>query len=163
MKKTFLFAIILLVFLGKGISQNNHITNTSNYSIKIELADSVRTFNIIYANGEEFRKKLMLAWGRPLVFTAGTIEWTPLSLQGIGNNLKITLSDGVETTESTGTVYKSFVDDNTKYSMLNDLQPNQKRKITLVFTDQQGLNVVTTKTIEKAVVDAIDHIIATAW
>ena len=163
MKKTLLFALISVLFLAKGISQNNHTANTTNYSIKVELADSVRTFNIIYANGEEFRKKLMLTWGRPGILTAGTIEWTPLSLQGIGNNLKVTLSDGVETTESTGTVYKSFVDDNAKYNMLNDLQPNQKRKITLVFANQQGQNIVSTKSIEKAVIEAIDHIVANAW
>jgi hypothetical protein len=127
------------------------------------MADSARTFAVNYANGDEFRKKLMLAWGQPNVITAGSIEWSPLTLQNIGSNLKITLSDGVETTENSNIVFKAFVDDNAKFSMMNDLQSNQKRKISFVFSNQQGVNVVTTNSIEQAVVNEINRIITSVW
>jgi hypothetical protein len=157
MKKTILFFVSVL-FVLNGYSQNVN-NNSVNYTLKVQLIDSARTFAVNYPNGEEFRKKLMLAWGRPAVLEAGSLVWTPLSLQDIGNNLKITLSDGVETTDGNTIVFKTFTDDNTKYNMINDLQSNQKRKMTLVFADPQGVNIVTDKIIEKKVVNAIDHIV----
>ncbi len=161
MKKAILFFISVL-FVWNGFSQNVNNSGSVNYSIQTQVVDSARTFSVKYPNGEEFRKLLMLSWGRPVVITAGSIEWTPITLQNIGENLKITLSDGVETTEGETVVYKTFVDDNAKFNMLNDLQSNQKRKITLIFANQQGVNVVISKSIENAVVKAIDHIVTSA-
>jgi hypothetical protein len=160
MKKAILLFISVL-FVWNGFSQN--VNNGSvNYNMQVQVVDSARTFTVNYPNGEEFRKLLMLSWGRPVVITAGSIEWTPVTLQNIGENLKITLIDGVETTEGATVVYKTFVDDNAKYNILNDLQSNQKRKITLVFANQQGVNVVSSKIIENAVIKAIDHIVTSA-
>jgi hypothetical protein len=162
MKKA-IFVFISVLIIWNGYSQNINKGNSVNYNIQIQLVDSARTFFVNYSNGEEFRKKLMLTWGRPVLISVGSIEWTPITLQEIGNNLKITLTDGVETTESTGAKFVAFIDDNAKYNILKDLQSNQKRKFTLVFTNQQGVNIIITKTIEKAVVNAIDHIATSVW
>jgi hypothetical protein len=161
MKKAILFFISVL-FVWNGFSQNVNHGGSVNYNIQVQVVDSARTFTVNYPNGEEFRKLLMLTWGRPVVITAGSIEWTPVTLQDIGDNLKITLRDGVETTEGATVVFKTFVDDNAKFNMLNDLQSNQKRKMTIVFANQQGINVVSSKSIENAVVKAIDQIVTSA-
>jgi hypothetical protein len=158
MKKAIIFFVSIL-FIVNGFSQNNNISKSVKYNIQVQLSDSARTFSITYPNGEEFRKILMLAWGRPVLISAGSIEWTPLTIQDIGNNMKITLSDGFETTEGTGTFYKLFSDDNSKFNILNNLQSNQKRKFILVFTNPQGVNIATTKSFEKAVINTIDHIV----
>lgn len=161
MKKVILFFVSVL-FIMNGFSQNNNNNSASSY-IKVQMADSARTFSINYPNGDEFRKKLMLAWGQPNVITAGTIEWSPLTLQNIGNNLTITLSDGVETIENSVPVFKTFMDDVSKYSMINDLQSNQKRKITLVFRNAQGINAVASKSFEQAAISEINRIITSVW
>jgi hypothetical protein len=161
MKKAIIFFVSIL-FIVSGFSQNNNNGKSMNYNIQVQMTDSARSFTVNYQNGEEFRKLLMIAWGRPALICAGKIEWTPLSLQDIGNNIKVTLSDGVETTEGTGTVFKPFTDDNSKYTILNNLQSNQTRKFNLVFTNQQGENIVNTKSVEKAVVNAIDRIVTSA-
>ena len=105
----------------------------------------------------------MLAWGRPALITAGSIEWTPLSLQNIGNNLIVTLIDGVETTENGQVIFKAFADDNSKYGIINDLHSNQKRRITLAFSDHQGVNQVASKSAENAVINAINQIVNSVW
>lgn len=161
MKKAIILFVSVL-FVMTGFSQNNNNGKSVNYDIQVQMVDSSRSFDVIYPNGEEFRKLLMLTWGRPVLITAGKIEWTPLSLQDIGNNIKVTLSDGVETTESTGIFFKPFVDDNSKSNLLNNLKSNQKRKFCLSFTNQQGVNIVVTKSVEKAIVNAIDHIVTSA-
>ena len=161
MKKAIIFFVSIL-FIVSGYSQDNNTRKSVNYNIQVQMADSTRTFSVGYPNGEEFRKLLMIAWGRPAMISAGKIEWTTLSLQDIGNNIKVTLSDGVETTESTGTIFKPFMDDNSKFNILSNLQSNQKRKFFLVFTNQQGENIISSKSSEKAVADAIDRIITSA-
>jgi hypothetical protein len=161
MKKVIIFFVSVL-FVMNGFAQNNNNGKSVNYNIQVQMVDSARSFAVNYQNGEEFRKLLMLAWGRPALISAGKIEWSPLSLQDIANNIKVTLSDGIETTESTGTIFKPFMDDNSKYTILNNLQSNQKRKFILVFTNQQSENIVVTKSVEKAVVNAIDRIITSA-
>jgi hypothetical protein len=156
MKKA-IFLFVSVLFIYNGFSQNVNKSNSADYSFQVQLVDSARTFTVNYANGEEFRKILVLTWGRPDVFAAGSMVWNRISLPEIGNNLKITLNDGVESTDGTSVVFKTFTDDNSKYHQLNDLKSNQKRKITLVFTDQLGVNIVTTKSIETAVIKTIEH------
>lgn len=162
MKKAFLF-FVSLIFICNGFSQNARITKEVNSNIQVIMVDSARTFSINYSNGEEFRKKLMLAWGRPDEFSAGSLVWNNFSLQNIGDNLKIVVTDGIETTQETGVMYKVFTDDNTKYSMINDLQSNQRRIITIIFENQQGTNIIADKNSESSVIRVIDHIITSVW
>jgi hypothetical protein len=161
MKKAILLFVSVL-FICNGFSQNVNTGNPENYNIQVQLLDSARTFKVNYSNGEKFRKILILTWGRTTKFTAGSMEWNPLSLQDIGDNLIINLIDGIETTESTGVKYIPFAEDDLKYHILTNLQSNQKRKFMLIITNQQGVNIVTSKSIENAVVKAIDHIVA-SW
>ena len=162
MKKAILFFVSVL-FICNGFSQNAGITKVVNSNIQVVIVDSARTFSINYPNGEEFRKKLMLAWGRPDEFSAGSMVWSNLSLQDVGNNMKIVITDGIETAEESGVVYKIFSDDNSKYSMINDLKSNQKRIITIVFENQEGSNIIAGKNTERSVISAIDHIITSVW
>jgi hypothetical protein len=161
MKKAIIFFVSVL-FVVNGFSQNINNGKSMNYNMQVQMADSARSFAVNYQNGEEFRKLLMIAWGRPALISTGKIEWTTLSLQDIGNNIKVTLSDGVETTEGAGTTFKAFTDDNSKFNILNNLQNNQKRKFFLVITNQQGENIISNKNFEKAVVSAIDRIVSSA-
>jgi hypothetical protein len=161
MKKAILIFVSVL-FVCNGFSQNVNNGSSENYSIRAVVVDSARTFTINYSNGEKFRKILILTWGHSTKITAGSIEWNPLTLQDIGDNVKITLIDGVETTESAGVKYTPFTDDNSKYNILTNLKSDQKRKFMLLITNQQGVNIVTSKSIEKAVINAIDHIVA-SW
>jgi len=162
MKKV-IFLLISVLFISKGFSQNVDKSSSLNYNIQIQLVDSARTFVVNYTDGDQFRKKLILAWGKPGSFQAGTIEWPSLSLNNIGNNLKVTLIDGVETTNGTSKVFNAFADNNSKFNLLNSLQSNQKRKITLVITNQQGANVVANKSIEKSVLTVLDNIVTSVW
>jgi hypothetical protein len=158
MKKAILLFVSVL-FVYNGFSQNVNNGSSENYTIRAVVVDSARKFEVNYSNGEKFRKILMLTWGHPVKFTAGTIEWNPLSLQDIGDNVIITLTDGYETSESNGVEYIPFTDDHSKYRILTNLQSNQKRKFILLITNQQGVNIVTSKSIEKAVVRAVDQIV----
>jgi hypothetical protein len=159
MKKALLL-IIFAAFASGTFAQTNQSGSTFTYSVSVQKTDSARTFVVNYANGEEFRKIMMLSWGQPDVFTAGNIVWNKLSLKNIGDNLKVTLSDGIETTQGSGIYYKLFADDNSKFNQLKDLQSDQKRKITLVFANPQGTNAVMSKTLENTVLSTLDHIIS---
>lgn len=159
MKKTILLTVLLFASL-QIFSQNN---NSSRGNIQVVLTESSRTFVIEYPNYEEFRKKLMLSWGKPDVISAGSLIWNSISISGIGNQLKVVVSDGIETTESSGTTYKVFPDESAKFEILKDLRTNQKRKLQLNIENQQGNNIITDLTSENAVLNTLNYIISSVW
>ncbi len=121
------------------------------------------TFTIIYSNIEEFRKKLMLAWGQPDVINSGNLIWKKLSLQDIGNNLEIRVTDGILTEENGNPSFKVFSDYNSKYEELKNLQLNQSRHLEIGFFSQGGFNIITTKNLENSVIKVLNFISDFVW
>lgn len=157
--------ILITVFIGfNGYCQH---TTTSGLTVNIHLqynqADTSRTFIITYFNYEEFRKKLMLAWGRPDVMSAGNLEWNNLNIQEIGQNLKVIVSDGISTAQDGTTYYKVFPDDNSKNEALKSLHSDQSRYLEIKFESQNGTNFITTNALENSVYTVLDYITNSVW
>jgi len=105
----------------------------------------------------------MLAWGRPDVITAGNLIWEKLSIQDIGNNLEIRVSDGILTEENGNASFKIFSDDNSKYKELQNLQLNQSQHLEIGFYNQSGFNIITTNTLENSVIKVLNYITDFVW
>ncbi len=163
MKKIF-FILIAVFIASSGFSQH---TNTSGLTVnphfQYNQADTSRTFIITYNDYEQFRKKLMLAWGRPDVMTAGNLEWNHLNIQEIGQNLKVIVSDGISTAQDGTTYYKVFPDDNAKNDALKSMHNDQSRYLEIKFENQSGTNFITTSAMENSVYSVLDYITNSVW
>lgn len=157
--KKFLFIFILLITILNVFSQNHPsivdvkpvkqtVNNTDNYS-----------FYLTYPNYEECRKKLMIAWGRPLLHEPGSIKWDKLSFPNVGNNLIVLLSDGIFSTEGNSESFVPFVNDIEKTQLLNKSSDQKFRQIRLTFKDDQGNNVINSEALAGIVTTMIQEIL----
>lgn len=157
--------ILITVFIGyNGFGQHTTTSGlTVNTHLQYNQADTSRTFSITYFNYEEFRKKLILAWGRPDVMDAGNLVWNSLNIQEIGQNLKVVVRDGIATAQDGTTYYKIFPDYNAKNDALQSMHNDQSRYLEIKFENQIGTNIITTNALENSVYTVLDYITNSVW
>ncbi|MEI6124451.1 MAG: hypothetical protein WCQ95_12575 [Bacteroidota bacterium] len=158
------FSIILIsVFITlAGYSQTSNSQNTRIIAhYQIHQADTSTTFTINYQDYEKLRKIFMLTWDRPDVISAGYLIWNNLSIQDVGNNLKITLSDGIITKEGDNQTYRIFADDITKKELLNKMSDNQFRQASIELRNQNDSNIINSNNLAKKVIMTLEKIIDT--
>lgn len=142
-KLMILFGVILPAIFAQAQNPSKTVNIYSN--CVVDNHDTAYTFTIHYPNYEECRKILMLSWGRPDAHEAGKIVWNKLNLSGIGNEMEVTLYDGIFTMDTKGGSFAPFVNDQEKYDKIPKLKPEECRQLVLIFESQDGKNLIRQK------------------
>ena len=142
--KKLLFSLALFSFLAlflltqtRAYSQNTSGPVFLNSTSYIMGKESIKThsFGIALQENDNCISRFTEKWGKPVRQTAGQIIWEHKSVEGLGNDVKIVLYDGIFTNSEKKAVSSIFASQKEKEKKLNNLTENQCRVTTIEFFD----------------------------
>ncbi len=118
---------------------------------QFDYGETYRTFSITQVNFENAKAKFIKQLGKPSTNTLGTLQWKNINIPEVGENLTLTLQDGVFETEPGGVSYTVFADKKTKVRALQNLSAKKFRMLSFKITNAENINVIrNNKTEEEA-------------
>lgn len=154
--------LILFVFLGiistNSFSQiKNNVIGVGYQYNKLDTTSTFSFFNNI--NFDDSRDSLIKYWGIPIKNEAGNLQWSNIQIPNVGNDLMITLYDGIATKEKHILRYVFFTSEEDKEKKLRELKSNQYRIIEIIVTDKNNLNIINNKIKTKIVKKLLEEIV----
>lgn len=167
MKKLILVAFVLsIAFVGFGQSKSAGVSksmpkkNAVSPKSKVEEAkifvdkqfdygETYRTFSITQLNIDRAKAKFIQNLGTPSINSLSTLQWKNINLPEIGENLTITLHDGVVEKNEEGISYTIFTDKKMKVKALQNLTANKFRMLSFKITNSENINVIRNNKLEE--------------
>lgn len=145
MKKLILTSVALFA-LAVGMAQ----VNTSVVSVETDIqgSDTLRTFFIEGGLCDILTQKLTALHGTPDGENTGTMEWSNIDINGVGQNLDIHTTDGVMAWQSNAWTYITF---NNATHKQNELYADPTRAQRMFITVKKGPNNKVNTAAEEAV------------
>jgi hypothetical protein len=125
---------------------------------QFDYGETFRTFSITQVNVENAKAKFIKQLGKPSTNTLGTLQWKNINLPEIGENLTLTLQDGVFETVPGGASYTVFEDKKTKVRALQSLSSTKFRMLSFKITNAENINVIRNNKLEAEAMNFLENL-----
>jgi hypothetical protein len=125
---------------------------------QFDYGETFRTFSITQVNFENAKAKFIKQLGKPSTNTLGTLKWKNINLPEIGENLTLTLQDGVFETEPGDVTYTVFADKKTKVRALQSLSATKFRMLSFKITNAENINVIRNNNLEAEAMKFLENL-----
>lgn len=156
MKKGLLLIMAVCIVVS-GWAQNKNMPQKKVTSQKanivvdqqFDFGETYRTFSITQVNFENAKAKFIKQLGKPSTNTLGTLKWKNINLPEIGENLTLTLYDGVFEKGPGGASYMVFIDKKMKVRALQSISATKFRMLRFEITNAEKINAIRNNKLEE--------------
>lgn len=117
--------------------------------------DTTRTFVLVTKDNDEAILDLDALFGEPVSRNPGTVKWTDVHIDGLGEHLDVVLYDGIMMLNSKSARFTIFKDEHAKASQLEKMP--ESRSTWLVIQNGEQQNVVDSRQAEALVLLLIER------
>lgn len=165
MKKIVLVAMafcIALMGFGQGKSTKSKVTKLPvekakiDVDLKFDFGETYRTFSITRVDFIKAKEKFIKHLGKPSTNTLGVLEWKNVNIPEIGENLTLTLQDGVVEFQPGGVSYSIFTDKKMKIQSLQNLSSKKFRMLRFTISNAENINAIRNNKLQKEALKFLD-------
>ena len=122
--------------------------------------DTTRTFALMNAlNFDNNIDRLIKFWDKPELNEAGQIRWAHIDIPNVGKDLNVKLTERICTLEKDDMTCVPFKDKEDQEMKMKNLKSNQYRDIEIIVTNQDGKNIIDSKTKSEAIKTLLESIV----
>lgn len=164
MKKVVLLTMaVCLVCIGWAQKKSvNNKPKTEKAKIfvdkQFDYGETYRTFSITLVNFENAKAKFIKQLGKPSTNTLGTLQWKNINLPEIGENLTLTLHDGVFEKGPGDASYTVYADKKTKVRALQNLSATKFRMLRFEITNSEKINAIRNNKLEDEAMKFLENL-----
>ncbi len=165
MKKGLLLimAICLVSFAwaqNKNLPKKKVVSQIAKIGVdkQFDYGETFRTFSITQVNFENAKAKFIKQLSKPSTNTLGTLQWKNINLPEIGENLTLTLQDGVVDIEPGDVSYMIFTDKKIKVKELQNLSATKFRVLRFNITNAEKINVIRNNNLEAEAMKFLENL-----
>ena len=165
MKKGLLLimAVCLVSFAwaqNKNLPQKKVVSQKAKIGVdkQFDYGETFRTFSITQVNFENAKAKFIKQLGKPSTNTLGTLQWKNINLPEIGENLTLTLYDGVFEKGPGGASYTVYADKKAKVRALQSLSATKFRMLRFNITNSEKINVIRNNNLEEEAMKFLENL-----
>lgn len=156
--KKIVLCLVLMSSLSFVLAQTKKpVAKIAKISVdkEFDFGETYRTFSIYQTNFEQTKAKFTKHFGKPVKSTIGTMQWNKITIPEIGENLTITLQDGIFEIVSGNASYTVFGDKAMKVKELRNTSSTKFRMMRLKVTNSENINVIRNNALENAMMELL--------
>jgi hypothetical protein len=156
--KKIVLCLVLMSSLSTVIAQTKKpVAKIAKISVdkEFDFGETYRIFSITQANFDQTKAKFVKHFGKPVKSTISIMQWNKINIPEVGENLTITLQDGIFESGPGDPSYMTFGDKAMKAKALQNTSATKFRMMRLKVTNSENINVIRNNALEDAMMDLL--------